>query len=507
MRICIYGSSGVGKTTLSKILSYVLYHELEVIHGDDFIRCDSEDWNSLETHLIDSNSFIFDHISSPTILKQFKIIPDLAVGIRACTDNNDGFGESNLNYVKQTVVARSYSRQLIEVNTVREAVENILQYLQNIGKLPVPPENFIVKIASHCNLSCSYCYMYQSLDDSVHSLPRSMSLDTASQLGARLAEHFDSAKAVKVIRVILHGGEPLSLRPAEFKAIVSNIKVQLGGRDSVFSVQTNATRITRRYLDILDECGIHIGVSLDGVSAHSNRHRVYPSGASAYERILRGINMCMQYQFQNGSFGGVLCVVDPNADGKDTYRQLRALGLNSFDFLLRDEHHSFAPGGQTTENSASKFLCDAFDEWLIDSTPCDVRLFNVIISLSIGATYSIDSFGLYPYNALSVGVTGNWELLDIFRICWTDAWKTQYSIQNHSVADVMASKELSLLYQWQYDLSDSCLKCEHLTVCGGGYLPHRYHPTTGFRNPSSHCDTLFAFISHVQIRLKEFEVL
>ena len=45
-----------------------------------------------------------------------------------------------------------------------------------------PINEFIIKIASRCNLNCTYCYEYNQGDDSWKRASKFMSLDTAVKL-------------------------------------------------------------------------------------------------------------------------------------------------------------------------------------------------------------------------------------------------------------------------------------------------------------------------------------
>jgi len=51
MRIWINGFTGSGKTTISKVIGKKL--GLEVIHGDDYITTDKDNWSNLPHKLID----------------------------------------------------------------------------------------------------------------------------------------------------------------------------------------------------------------------------------------------------------------------------------------------------------------------------------------------------------------------------------------------------------------------------------------------------------------------
>ena len=47
-------------------------------------------------------------------------------------------------------------------------------------------------------------------------------------------------------------------------------------------------------------------------------------------------------------------------------------------------------------------------------------------------------------------------------------------------------------------LCDQCQACRLRDVCGGGYMPHRYHPFNGFNNPSVYCADLMQLLDHMR---------
>jgi uncharacterized protein len=71
-----------------------------------------------------------------------------------------------------------------------------------------PFRQFIVKLHSRCNLSCSYCYVYHHVDQSWRDRPRVMSGDTLAATAQRIGEHA-GRHALDGLVVVLHGGEPL----------------------------------------------------------------------------------------------------------------------------------------------------------------------------------------------------------------------------------------------------------------------------------------------------------
>src|SRR5207253_2068023 len=76
-------------------------------------------------------------------------------------------------------------------------------------RLPaVPIRTFLHKVASRCNIDCSYCYVYHMADQSWKQRPALMAPKTiqaaATQVRAHALRH-----GLSEVTIVLHGGEPL----------------------------------------------------------------------------------------------------------------------------------------------------------------------------------------------------------------------------------------------------------------------------------------------------------
>jgi uncharacterized protein len=69
-----------------------------------------------------------------------------------------------------------------------------------------PISQLLVKVASRCNIDCSYCYWFR--DAAVYDKPKLMSADVLQRLLQRIEEHIAQNSLID-FPIILHGGEPL----------------------------------------------------------------------------------------------------------------------------------------------------------------------------------------------------------------------------------------------------------------------------------------------------------
>src|SRR4051794_17033090 len=94
------------------------------------------------------------------------------------------------------------------------------------GGEPLPLSQFVMKVHGRCDLSCDHCYVYEHADQSWRTKPRVMSPDIAQAAARRIAEHA-SAHALSIVRVVVHGGEPLLLGPVPMDALLTRIRTPI----------------------------------------------------------------------------------------------------------------------------------------------------------------------------------------------------------------------------------------------------------------------------------------
>ena len=66
----------------------------------------------------------------------------------------------------------------------------------------------VVKVASRCNLNCTYCYMYNMGDDSYKLQPKFMSDLVVESIFLRIKNH-SIINNLERFLIVFHGGEPL----------------------------------------------------------------------------------------------------------------------------------------------------------------------------------------------------------------------------------------------------------------------------------------------------------
>jgi uncharacterized protein len=367
--------------------------------------------------------------------------------------------------------------------------------MRRLGHQPVPFRQFILKVHSRCNLSCSYCYVYEMADQAWRHLPRRMTRAVAETAAGRIDEHVRRHDLPEV-EVILHGGEPLLAGPEWLTGLVRSLRARVAARVSV-TVQTNGTLLDRPMLAALKDLGVRVGVSLDGDADATGRHRRYASGRNSYDDVADGLHRLGSPEFHD-IYAGILCTIDSGNDPVATYEALLKFGPPALDLLLPHAHWGCPPPG----SGYADWLIAVFERWY--SAPeqeTQIRLFSELIQLALGAPGAVEGLGLGPSTLVVVDTDGAIKQLDSLSSTYPDAADTGLHIDTDPF-DAALDHPTTVARQIGADaLSPQCQACPVMAICGGGLYPHRYRDGEGFRNPSVYCDDLKRLIEHISSRL------
>jgi uncharacterized protein len=369
---------------------------------------------------------------------------------------------------------------------------------------PTPFAQFIVKIASRCNLACDYCYVYEMADQSWRQKPRQISLDIVELAANRIREHVIRHR-VKEISIVLHGGEPLLVGSDYLAKIISQFRTVLDEVTKVgFAIQSNGLLLTEDILEIALEQDIRIGISLDGDRV-ANVHRTSPRGLSSYDAV-RSALVLLGSEHYRACFGGILCTIDVQNDPIGVYDHLVSFRPPTLDFLLPHGNWENPPPGKSpVSNSAyAEWLIPIFDAWYSSPTASrsSIRLFEDSIHLLLGGKSSFEVLGLAPVNLVVIETDGSLEGVDTLKSAFEGAPATNLTLSDASFDDVLRHPMIVERQIGEAALHDQCLACRYKTVCGGGYFPHRYGAGT-FKNPTVYCTDMMALLSHIESVLTE----
>lgn len=369
---------------------------------------------------------------------------------------------------------------------------------------PHPLRQFLLKIHSRCDLACDYCYVYTKADRRWTARPRTMSRKVIEATANRIAEHA-RAHHLPWVSVVLHGGEPLLAGSAAIAEIVAAVRKSAARyTEPRFSIQTNGVRLDHRRIAILRALDVRIGVSLDGDQAAHDRHRLRRDNSGSYRQVATALRELMQ-PVNSGIFSGVLCTVDLANDPVATYDALLRFRPPMIDFLLPEGNWSAPPPGREAGSPSTPYadwLVAVFDRWYdAPEQETRIRFFTDIIDVLLDGHATAAGVSLAPLATIVVETDGTIEACDALTATQDGLAVTGLSVLDDPFDDVLLTPLLRERQAGRGALSETCLSCREVTVCGGGVHTQRFRAGSGFRNPSVYCPDLFSFITHIRRRL------
>lgn len=370
-----------------------------------------------------------------------------------------------------------------------------------------PLNEFIVKIASRCNLDCDYCYEYNLGDESWRTQPKLISQRVVSTLARRIREHA-LAHGVGRTFVSLHGGEPLMVGAERLDRICQTLRDGTAGAvELVLTTQTNGLLLEEPIIEVIARHNVSVSVSIDGTKAFHDRHRRDHRGRGSYERVAAGIARLKR--LAPGSLSGLLSVIDVESPPLQTLDAIAAFEVEHVDFLL--SHHNWdtpppRPDGDPV--AYGKWFWEVYRAWVDDRHPrLSIRFLENIVSQLAGGPSLFEAMTLNPCTLITIATDGSMEGVDCLKSTASGIQRMGIDIGMASFDDAIRHRLIGVRQSGENQLSDTCKRCDLKNVCAGGYFPHRWSGSRQFDNPSVYCEDLAWLIRQIredlQRRVKE----
>jgi uncharacterized protein len=349
-------------------------------------------------------------------------------------------------------------------------------------------DTILLKVASRCNLNCTYCYVYNMGDDGWRSLPKRMSPGVQRAVVDQLAAL--SRAQDRPFSVVLHGGEPLLLGANRLANLFSALRGSLSPRYGLH-LQTNGLLLSDRILDLCAEFKVGISISLDGTSELNDRNRVGRDGKGSHSRIMEAVGRLQSHTAAGELFSGLLAVVDPTSDPAEVYAFFKAIGAPSLDFLYRDGNHNRLPYGKASfaSDEYGRWMSRLLDLYLSDPTPPRIRVLDDMLKLLLGGAARKEGVGISNFGILVIDTDGSIRKNDTLKSVGntSDHFESDWSVATHQLDEVVNTDEFEEYHLAQRPSSAICKSCPEFDVCGGGMQLHRWSDHNGFDNPSVYC--------------------
>jgi uncharacterized protein len=283
-----------------------------------------------------------------------------------------------------------------------------------------PISQLLVKVASRCNIDCSYCYWFR--DAAVYEKPKLMSADVLQRLLQRIEEHVAKYSLID-FPIILHGGEPLLWGIENFRRIAEACEAisSRTGCDIPIAVTTNGLLIDDEWLNCFETHNISVAISLDGPEHIHDIHRRTFQGTGTHAAVERAARMLVSRDIGVSA----LAVCNPAHSPKQYVEFFAECGITNYDIMI--------PDATVDENPASiaSFYNGLFDLWLEanrSKPTANIRIIGDMITALLGSNSPTEGVGHKPVELCTVMTDGSVEAHDVLRICrrWLHAHEVQY---------------------------------------------------------------------------------
>lgn len=348
--------------------------------------------------------------------------------------------------------------------------------------------------------------MYNMGDDSYKSQPKFMSQQTVRSMLIKITNHCIENNLTNFL-IIFHGGEPLLAGITFYQDFIKLVdEIVPDTIEILYTMQSNGVLLDKKLCEDLSDLGIGIGISLDGTPSSNNKNRVYHNGKGSYDEIINGASYIKEVYGQE--YCDFLCVIDTNESPKDVYDHFKKLEAHSIHFLFQD--FNYIKSNQNNIPKIGIWLVEMFDLWYADQDlkKPEIRPLNDLIGLILGLDKNSENFGKGVNDTLVIETDGSIETVDTLRICGNGFTKATFNVAKDELSSIYKNSELAQQYYNGHDnLCETCSNCDLESICGGGYLGHRYSPKNQFDNPSIYCKEIAEIICHIQNQLlKELSV-
>ncbi|QXJ25732.1 radical SAM protein [Actinomadura graeca] len=366
-----------------------------------------------------------------------------------------------------------------------------------------PVRTAVIKVASRCNLACTYCYIYEMADQSWRRQPQVIDTTTIEAIAKRLAE-YAQYRSLSALIVVAHGGEPLLIGPERLAHFFTTISHGLDtvGCETHLGVQTNGTLLSMEAVQKLKSRKVHIGISLDGPPKVNDEHRVDKHGIGTSGAVLDGLSRLREATNSRPLLGGFLSYADISVPPIVQLDYFIELGAAQVDFLFPNFNHDTLPK-EYRNGALGRWMIQLFNLWMDRSNQLEVRTFTVIMRLLLGGKFGYESFGAESQKTIAVEPDGTYHASDVLKSAYEGVTSTGMDVWHHEIREVESMPLIAATSSKAVSAANECLACPIFSVCGGGLVAHRYSKAQGFNRVSVYCEDIKLLVRHIMDRLKK----
>jgi uncharacterized protein len=191
----------------------------------------------------------------------------------------------------------------------------------------VPVKAISLAVAQKCNLGCTYCYAQQG---TFGGAAGNMLPDVAK---AAIDQLIQATGSGETVTLAFMGGEPLVNRGTLHAATrYAASEAAARGIGIGFSMTTNATLLRDEDIELFDEYGFTLTVSLDGLQATHDQLRPYQSGKGSFEQVAKSVSALLALDRRRYRVLARVTVTPRNLDLPEIMTGLLEMGFDAIMF-------------------------------------------------------------------------------------------------------------------------------------------------------------------------------
>lgn len=305
----------------------------------------------------------------------------------------------------------------------------------------------LLEPTADCNIRCKHCYHSKTKYDK-----KVMSNETFKRFLSVLMPYYEQ------VNIIWHGGEPIMAGYDFFIAFYEEVGALLKKykTDINFSIQSNGTLFTEKWVELFDITNTSVSLSFDGFYNNVLRQKT--------ENVLNTINLLKD---KNKKFSCISVISKANCSKMvDLYNYFKLLGVGvKFNPILPDGAGQTCDYLITKEEWTANFI-NLFEYWFYDKN-CNIKLSSCcdILAKYLGLIKIGCICGTCMFSFLAVDAYGNiypcGRLID-------DNFKLGNVNELDDIRKAFLSDKYAIILDKNKDRVAKCKECKWFSRCHSG---------------------------------------
>ncbi|WP_372377611.1 radical SAM protein [Vibrio natriegens] len=354
-------------------------------------------------------------------------------------------------------------------------------------------------------MSCKYCYYFNRNDYLGHQDREDYSpIETTEKLVTRLKETLEKIY-IEDLQIVLHGGEPLMMKPEQFERHLKIIRHELP--NIRIGIQTNGVLLNNAWCELFDKYKVGVGISIDGNKKYHDKNRVTKGGKGSYDLAIKGLRAAQESWPKRQI--GVLSVLNHEFDYKSILKHFnQELNCKNISLLMPDRTAD-EPIPKYIENKLSSEIINCFEYYMENDIA--IKMFDRLLEnfqeykvehhIIDKTNSNIDKDHILNSEVITVHTDG---AISYYDMTYPSIVQNLFSLKSRSksifennLSYVLFSPEIINARKSYRSQHADCKKCKYSVICINNPPAYRASKNNGYNNKSVYCSVYYNLYEHV----------